>query len=92
MGSVASSHPVARLRGALGLSQAAFASKIAVSRAYISRIEATGEGMGKDSALRVLAEFRADLAELRLTVEDLLRGADGDDAPTGRPIGEESAA
>lgn len=65
------------------MSQRELAEQIDVSAAYISKVESVGEGMGKESALRTLERFRAELDQLEITLVDLLRGSTSAEAAAG---------
>ncbi len=80
------SNPVLRLRQHLELSQRALAQRIEVSSAYISKLETSGEGMGKESALRTTEEFRREMKVAGITLADLLRGSDCVSEPAGDAV------
>jgi XRE family transcriptional regulator, fatty acid utilization regulator len=68
---------IRRLRESLGLTQREFAEKVGVHQVYVSQLESGSQGLGHQTALRILDEYRREMAELRITLEDLLRGDEG---------------
>lgn len=62
------------LRKHVKLSQADFADPLNTQRETIAKIELGSQNLGADLGLRILKAYRADMAEMRMTLEDLLKG------------------
>lgn len=67
-------HPLRELRRSLGMKQRPFAAEVGLHPTYVSQLETGHQPMGKESALKVAARFRAEMAQLGLTIEDMMRG------------------
>ena len=65
--------PLKRARQKLGLTQLQLADSIGVSDSYISRVERTGIGMGKESGTRLWRRYGRRLRGC-VTFQQLLRG------------------
>lgn len=63
-----------RIREAAELSVAELAAKVGCSQAYAYRMESTTDGVSKRFALALVDHFPKEMADLGLTLEDLLRG------------------
>ena len=63
-------------RTELGLSQRAFAEEAGLSSVYMCQVETGRSGLGRDAGLAIVEAFRPEMAERRITLEDLLRDAD----------------
>jgi len=66
-------NPLRRIREALGLTQAQLAEKLRWSRQYVHQLESGTDPIGGNTALRIADAFPDQMAQLGLTVEDLLR-------------------
>lgn len=66
-----------QLRESIGLSQREFATEAGIHHVYICQIETGVCQLGHRSGLAILDAFRSEMAERRITLEDLLRGEPG---------------
>lgn len=68
-------NPVLRqFRESLGLNQREFAEPASLNPVYVCQVETGQYNLGRDAALKILEAYRRELAESRITLEDLLRG------------------
>ena len=63
-------------RLSLGLTGVQMAKEAGLTNVLISQVEHGTYKLGHKSALRLMDTYRAELAERRITLEDLLRGAE----------------
>ncbi len=73
-------HPAQKLREALGMTQEAFGDAIGRSGPFVCQVEGGRDRYGRDSVLAICDLYRRKMKKLRITAEDLLRGAPADAA------------
>ena len=69
-------NPILRqFREGLGLNQREFAEPADLSSVYLCQVETGHYNLGRDAALKIVDAYRREMAEARITLEDLLRGS-----------------
>jgi len=67
-------HCLRELRGALGLSRREMAAEVGLSAGFLGQVEGGFQRLGHKGGLAILERYRGPMMEIRLTLEDLIRG------------------